>query len=79
MPYYVYTIKPGPTPLIKDLDKIDQFEKFKDAKLKARDMRSQMAEGADLAVKVIFAESALEAEEKLMETRDAPILREWEK
>jgi hypothetical protein len=30
-------------------------------------------------VKVIFAASELEAEELLMEKREAPILREWEK
>jgi hypothetical protein len=38
-----------------------------------------MADDENYTVKVMFADSELEAEEKLMEKREAPILREWEK
>ena len=79
MPYYIYSIKAGPTPLIKDLEKLHEFEKFKEAKLQAREIRAAMAPEDDRLIKVIFADSPLEAEEKLMEHREAPILREWEK
>ena len=30
-------------------------------------------------IKVMFADNQLQAEEQLMEKRDKPILREWEK
>lgn len=79
MPYYIYTVKAGPTPLIKDLEKLHEFDKFKEAKLKAREIRAAMASEDEFNVKVIFADSVLEAEEKLLEHREAPILREWEK
>jgi hypothetical protein len=38
-----------------------------------------MSEGDGHQIKVMFADTELEAEEKLMEKREAPILREWEK
>lgn len=79
MPYYIYAIQQGPTSLVKTLEKIDEYDKFKDAKNKAREIRSTSAEDDAKQVKVIFAESELEAEEKLQERREAPILTEWEK
>lgn len=78
MPYFIYAIQQGPA-MIKHLEKLEQFEKFKDAKNRAREMRANAGAGDERAIKVIFAESELEAEEKLQEHREAPILREWEK
>jgi hypothetical protein len=79
MPYYIYKIVPGPTNLVKMLEKLEQYETFKEAKNHARDLRAKMADDENYTVKVMFADSELEAEEKLMEKREAPILREWEK
>ncbi|WP_455233791.1 hypothetical protein [Thiogranum longum] len=79
MPYYIYKITPGPTDLLKTLEKLEQYESFKEARNRARSMRSKMAKDDNYIVKVMFADSELEAEEKLMEKREAPILREWEK
>ena len=79
MPYYIYAIQQGPTALIKHLEKLEEFEKFKDAKTRARELRAAAGQNDDRTFKVIFAESELEAEEKLQEHREAPILREWEK
>lgn len=79
MPYYIYSIQQGPTSLVKSLEKIDEYEKFKDAKNKAREIRSAADSDDSRQIKVIFADSELEAEEKLQEKRDAPILTEWEK
>lgn len=36
MPYFVYKISPGPVYLIKKLQALDQFEKYKEARLFAR-------------------------------------------
>jgi hypothetical protein len=79
MPYYIYKITPGPTDLLKTLEKIEQHESFKEAKQRARGLRAQMAETENSIIKVMFAESELQAEEQLMEKREQPILREWEK
>ncbi len=79
MPYYIYKITPGPTSLLKTLDKLEQHESYRDARNRARDMRSALNEGDQQIIKVIFAASELEAEELLMEKREEPILREWEK
>ena len=79
MPYYLYKITPGPTDLLKTLEKIEQYDSFKDARNHARRIRAEMSDGDAYSVKVMFAESELDAEEKLMEKREQPILREWEK
>lgn len=79
MPYFVYEINEGPTELIKNLDMIAEHESFKEAKNHARQLRSEQPADSKTIYKVIFAESALEAEERLMEQREEPILREWEK
>jgi hypothetical protein len=79
MPYYLYKIAEGPTALVKNLEMIEAMENFKEAKNKARELRAEAAAASDVTYKVIFAESELEAEERLQEQRDAPILQEWEK
>ena len=79
MPYYIYKITPGPTGLLKTLEKLEAHDTFKAAKNSARRMRADITESDNHMVKVMFADTELEAEEKLMEKREAPILREWEK
>lgn len=79
MPYYVYKISPGVTSLVKNLEAMDEFSAYSDAKKRARALRADEASGSDTTLKVIFAESKLEAEELLQEKREKPILREWEK
>ncbi len=79
MPYYVYKILPGPTRLVSTLEKLEQFDSFKDAKKHARNLRAELPGNDKVQIKVTFAETELEAEEQLMEKREAPILREWEK
>jgi len=79
MPYYIYKIIAGPTNLLKTLEKIDQYDNFKDARQHARKLRAEMTDNDNYTVKVMFADSELAAEEKLMEKREQPILREWEK
>ncbi|NNF96239.1 MAG: hypothetical protein HKM94_04855 [Halobacteria archaeon] len=79
MPYYVYSIKPGVTDLVKGLEKISEFETFKQAKTFVKDKRNEQDDASPVAYKIIFADNPLEAEERLSEQREAPILREWEK
>ena len=77
VPYFVYKISAGATPLLKDLTLLQRFAAFKDAKKFARTERA--AQGEDVTIKVTFAETELQAEEQLLTTREAPVLREWEK
>lgn len=78
MPYFVYKISQGATALVKNLEKLDEFEGYKDAKNRARELRPELVNDKTL-VRVVFAENALHAEEMLMEKRDQPIMQEWEK
>lgn len=68
MPYYIYRISQiGP---IKQLEKLTQFEAFKEASLQAKCLRKE----ADLTryqIKVIFGENELQAEEALLTVRAA--------
>jgi hypothetical protein len=79
MPYYIYRITPGPTDLTKSLEKLAQYDTFKEAKQRARAMRAESGDNDTFTIKVMFADNELDAEEKLMQKREQPILREWEK
>lgn len=79
MPYYVYKITDGPTQMIKNLEKLEEHDTYKGARNSARAMRADLPAGATETIKVMFADNELHAEEQLMEKREAPILREWEK
>lgn len=79
MPYYVFKITPGPGELIKNLELLEEFEAYKEAKSLVKTRRAELGAETDATLKVMFAASQLEAEERLQEHREAPILREWEK
>ena len=79
MPYFIYKITPGPTQVVRKLELQADFENFNEAKTRAREMRAELGAETDVTIKVMFAATPLEAEEKLQEHREAPILREWEK
>lgn len=79
MPYYVYKVETAELVMLKQLDLIKTFEKFKEAKNFARDVRAEQAETDVAEIKVMFADNQLAAEEMLMEKRDKPITMEHEK
>ncbi|MDH5178351.1 MAG: hypothetical protein OEZ39_06980 [Gammaproteobacteria bacterium] len=79
MPYFIYKMNAGPTALIKHLEKIEEHNEYKTAKDRVREIRATQAANDTATYKVIFAPNALAAEEQLMEHREAPIMREWEK
>lgn len=66
MPYYIYRVTQiGP---VKQLEKLTQFAKFKDASASAKEMRKR--EGVDRnQIKVVFGENELQAEEALNTVR----------
>ena len=79
MPYYLYKISsPEGLDLVKNLDLLEVYEKFRDAKAEAKRLRAQA--GVEQAVfKVMFAENQLAAEEQLLEKREKPVLMEHER
>ncbi len=79
MPYYVYRMQNAELAMLKQLDLINEFESFKEAKNFAREQRAQQAEGETATIKVIFADNKLSAEEQLMEKREQPMVMEHEK
>lgn len=79
MPYFVYKIAPGVSKIVKNIQPLEEFEKFKDAKNFAKEKRQQENAEDGNIYKVIFAENSIDAEEKLQEQRGDTILREWEK
>jgi len=80
MPYFIYkmTSQEGMS-LVKNLELISEFDSFKEAKAFAREKRTELAEGSNEMIKVMFAENQLAAEEQLLEHREKPILMEHEK
>ena len=77
--YFVYKISPTVAKLVKPMELLEEFETYKEARSFARDQRQNPANDAQDLFKVIFADNPLDAEEKLGEFREQPILREWEK
>jgi hypothetical protein len=78
MPYFVYKITDSNSNE-HNLDLQKSFDTYREARSLARSMRAELDAGDSVIVKIIFADDEQEAEERLTETREAPILREWEK
>lgn len=79
MPYYIYSITPGDTPTAKTLDLINEHDSFRDAKQEVRALRIEQPSGMNHIYKIIFAGSQGEAEQRLLEVREEPVVKEWEK
>ena len=79
MPYYIYKITPGESSTARTLELVREYASYQDAKKDVRAMRSEQPEGSNDQLKVIFADSQAEAEQRLREHREQPIVKEWEK
>ena len=79
MPYYLFKITSSESfDLLKNLELLQVFDAFRDAKTEAKRLRSQQAEDG-FSFKVMFADNQLSAEEQLLEKRDKPVLMEHER
>ena len=79
MPYYVFKISPRDSiDLVKDLELLEVFDAFRDAKTDAKKLRSEQADDG-FSYKVMFADNQLSAEEQLLEKREKPVLMEHER
>ena len=79
MPYFIYKITSGSAGAIKGLECMDKYDEYKQAKKIIREKRTEFVDDSRTTLKMIFAEDEFEAEQRLSSSRDAPILREWEK
>lgn len=81
MPYFIYKITSGSTGAIKKLECIDKYDEYKQAKKFIREKRTEFENDSRTSLKMIFSEDEFEAEQRLTNSasRDAPIMREWEK
>jgi hypothetical protein len=77
MPYYIYQITHSTAAVVKNLQLVNQYDNYKQAKSEIRKLRTGREQ--DPVLKIIFAESELEAEALLQESREKPVLMEWEK
>lgn len=65
MPYFIYKIRP-----IKQLEFVEKFDKFRDAKQQVKTMRKNMTVADNALVKMIFAKNQVEAGLLLKEERE---------
>ncbi len=68
MPYYIYKVYQDP---ILRLSKIEQHDEFRVASPRAKDLRRELALTDNCAVKVVFADHELGAEDLLSQAREA--------
>lgn len=79
MSYYIYIVTTIDTSTKKSVEWLGEYENFKLAKAEVRRLRSEEVLKDNRAYKVIFADSTAEAEQRLLEYREEPIAKEWEK
>jgi len=79
MPYYIYTVTASATGTKKSVEHVSDYENFKLAKTEVRRLRTEAPLSDDQSYKIIFAADTAEAEQRLVEYREEPIAKEWEK
>ena len=79
MPYYIYIVTSIDTTTKKSVEPVSEFENFKQAKTEVRRLRAEQPLQDNQSYKVMFAESNAEAEQRLIEYREEPVAKEWEK
>lgn len=67
MPYFIYRIIENP---IRQLEKLEQHEVYKEASARAKQLRKDEVWGANGAIKMIHAENELQAEDLLNQVRE---------
>ena len=68
MPYFVYKLLEGP---VRSIEPLAEFARYSEASKFAKTRRAELAQET-CAIRVVFAENALAAEEALLNPREAP-------
>lgn len=67
MQYFIYRINERP---IRNLEKIEQHEKYGAALARVKQLRAELPEGSNAIVRMIHAETELHAEDLLNQIRE---------
>lgn len=79
MPYFIYSITQNEQQTSRKVAYLKDFENFRDAKKDVKELRANQAADDSKTFRVIFAAEQAEAEKLLLEHREQPIAKEWEK
>ncbi len=69
MPYFIYRITEQPVRLLKNLE---QHELYRDASARVKQLRAEQGAVSTAIIKMIHAETELQAEDLLNEVRERP-------
>ena len=67
MPYFIYLVTEFP---IKQLEKLEQYDVYREASARVKQLRAEQAQGSHAYIKMIHAESELHAEDLLNQLRE---------
>ena len=67
MSYYIYRVTEFP---IRKLEKLEQYDIYREASARVKQMRAELTQGSPALLKVIHAESELHAEDLLNQLRE---------
>ncbi len=67
MPYFIYRITERP---IKLLNKLEEHEVFRNASARVKELRAEQGADSNAVIKMIHAETELQAEDLLNEIRE---------
>lgn len=67
MPYYIYHVTEFP---VRQLEKLEQYDKYKEASMRVKQLRAELTTGSPMMIRMIHAESELHAEDLLNQVRD---------
>lgn len=67
MPYFIYRITEFP---IRRLELLEQHEVYRDARARGRQLREEQAEDEQALIRMIHAETELQAEDLLNQVRE---------
>jgi hypothetical protein len=67
MPYFIYHVNDFP---IRQLKKLEQHDVYRDASVRVKLLRAELTEGSPMMIKMIHADSELQAEDLLNQVRE---------
>ncbi|BCK87668.1 hypothetical protein MIZ01_1459 [Sideroxyarcus emersonii] len=67
MPYFIYQVTEFP---FRQLKKLEQHDAYRTASVRVKQLRTELAVGSPAMIKMIHAESELQAEDLLNQVRD---------
>lgn len=79
MPYYIYIVSTSAGTTRKTVAHVSEYANFKLARTEVRRLRAETTLEDGQSYRIMFAEERAEAEKRLLEHREEPIAREWEK